>query len=165
MANIFEVKLDLDKQTSMQVVRIRQGDHSGTTIKAYLFDHGTPYSVQNTFKAVNFVMRLPDGEHYYRKNIDTFGTGYVQVTIDEDEAASVAGRTCLAYFSIAVTNTEAYSTSAFTVIVEPDALADALPPDSYDDAIDQAIAQYIEDEGLALTMTVDANGFLQIALT
>ena len=153
MANTFQLKLDLDKQTSMQVVRIRQGDQSGTTIKAWLYDHGTTYTVPNTAKGVYFQMRLPDGEHYYSKSIDASGAGYVQVTLDEEYAASEAGRVVNAYFKIVVTNSETYSTAPFVVVILPDALEGMSVPESYDSEIQDAIDRCNDAAEILETLT------------
>lgn len=160
--NTFNLALDLDKSVSRTspVVRLRQGDHDGTTITASVYDHGSAASL--TGATAYFEMLLPDNAHYYRKAATASG-GSVSVTVDETEAASVVGRACNAYFTFTIGGST-YSTAPFTVVVLPDALADAVPPDSYDDAIDQAIAQYIEDEGLQLTLTV-TDGDLTIAIT
>lgn len=160
--NTFSIVLDLDKSIPRKppTVRLRQGDSDGTTISAQIFDHGTALSA--TVSACDFVMRLPDSTHYYRKSA-TYSGGVATVLVDETQAASVTGNTALAYFQLTV-GTSTYSTGAFTVFVEPDALDNATPPDSYDDAIEQVIEDYIENTGLALTMTV-TDGDLQIALT
>jgi hypothetical protein len=44
-------------------------------------------------------MKLPDGTHYYRKGA-SWADGTATVTIDERQAASVVGRTVLAYFTV-----------------------------------------------------------------
>lgn len=134
--NTFDLRLDLDKGlTPKQVVRIRQGDELGTTIAAAIFDHGT--LVTTAPNACHITMRLPDGTHYYRKAA-TWADGTATVTIDETQAASAVGRTSLAYFQLTY-GTDLLSTGAFAVIVEPDALADATVPESYDSAIQEAI--------------------------
>lgn len=127
MANTFHLRLDLDKQSPMQVVRIRQGDRDGTTIRADLYDHGTAYTIPQAMKGIYFVMRLPDGEHYYRKATDGGGTTYVTVTIDEVEAGSVTGSTALAYFQLVTNDSARLSTSSFEVVVLPDAMDGAQP--------------------------------------
>ena len=135
--NTFDVSLDLDKGVTRQpqVVRIRQADHDGTTIHATIYDHGAPLA--STPSACSFAMRLPDGAHYYRKTA-TYSGGVASVTIDETQAASVAGRTVLAYFSVTF-GTSVYSTGAFAVIVLPDAVGDDELPEDYDSEIQAAI--------------------------
>jgi hypothetical protein len=158
--NTFDLRLDLDKgRTPGQVVRIRQGDTDGTTINAAVYDHGTALS--GTVTACSIVMKLPDGTHYYRKGA-SWADGTATVTIDERQAASVVGRTVLAYFTVTV-GTVQYSTGAFAVIVEPDATANAVVPDSYDDEIQEYVRQYIESGGIQLVQTV-VDGDLLLSL-
>ena len=134
--NAFDLRLDLDKSTnSRQVVRLRQGDHDGTVIAATIYDHGAALS--GTVSACTFVMKLPDGTHYYRKGA-TWAGGTATVTVDERQAAGTVGRTRLAYFTLTV-GTAQYSTGAFAVVVEPDAVGDAELPEDYDTAIQEAI--------------------------
>ena len=135
--NTFDIALDLDKGMTRQpqVVRVRQADHDGTTIRATVYDHGEPLA--STPDACSFLMKLPDGAHYYRKYA-TWVDGAAIVTIDEQQAASAAGRTMLAYFMVAI-GANVYSTGSFAVIVEPDAVGDAELPESYDSAIQEAI--------------------------
>jgi len=61
------------------------------------------------------------------------------VTIDEAQAANAVGRTDTAYFQLLQGSTVVASTESFTVVVLPDALADATVPESYDSAIQDAI--------------------------
>ena len=141
--NTFDVSLDLDKQsTTMQVVRIRQADHDGTTIRATVYDHGEPLALTGAEKRVEFKMRLPDGTHYYatEATIVTASPAVLQVTVNEREAASAVGRTCNAYFSITPSSSNAYSTGSFAVIVEPSAVVDASAAETYDSYVEQAIA-------------------------
>jgi hypothetical protein len=158
--NTFDLRLDLDKgRTPGQVVRIRQGDTDGTTIRATIYDHGTALS--GTVTACAIVMKLPDGTHYYRKGA-SWADGTATVTIDERQAASVVGRTLLAYFTVTVGDSQ-YSTGAFAVVVEPDATANAIVPDSYDDEIQEYVRQYIEGGGIQLVQTV-VDGDLRLSL-
>lgn len=134
--NQFDLRLDLDKgMTPGQVVRIRQGDEGGTTIAAAIYDHGM--AVTDAPDACHIAIRLPDGNHYYRKAA-TWADGTATVTIDETQAASAVGRTSLAYFQLTY-GTDLLSTGAFAVIVEPDAVGDAELPEDYDTAIQDAI--------------------------
>ena len=139
--NTFDLRLDLDKLdldkrlTPGQVVRIRQGDHDGTTIRAAIYDHGV--AVTEAPDACHIAMRLPDGSHYYRKAA-TWADGTATVTIDETQATSAVGRTSLAYFQLTY-GTDLLSTGAFAVVVESDAVGDAELPEDYDTAIQEAI--------------------------
>ena len=134
-----ECALTLDlvktKQRQQQTIFVRQGDQNGTTIVAAITDHGA--AISGTVTACAIVMKLPDGTHYYRKGA-SWADGTATVTIDERQAASVVGRTLLAYFTVTVGDSQ-YSTGAFAVVVEPDAVGDAELPEDYDTAIQDAI--------------------------
>lgn len=134
--NTFNLTLDLSKRGVIQTVQIRQGDQNGTTIVATITDHGVAAST--TGLTARFSMRLPDGTHYYRKAASLSGN-VATVTLDEAQAASAVGRTDVAYFQLLQGSTVVASTESFTVIVLPDALADATGPESYDSAIQEAI--------------------------
>ena len=136
--NTFNLTLDLAKakQRQQQTIFVRQGDQNGTTIVATITDHGVAAST--TGLTARFQMRLPDGTHYYRKAA-TLSGNTATVTIDEAQAASAVGRTDTAYFQLLQGSTVVASTESFTVIVLPDALADATVPESYDSAIQDAI--------------------------
>ncbi len=134
--NTFDLTLDLSKRGPFQSVPIRQGDKNGTIIRATITDHGVAVSTSGL--TARFVMRLPDNEHYYRETATLSGST-ATVTIDEAQAASAAGRTDVAYFQLLQGTDVIASTESFTVIVLPDALADATVPESYDSAIQEAI--------------------------
>lgn len=136
--NTFNLTLDLAKakQRQQQTIFVRQGDQNGTTIVATITDHGVAAST--TGLTARFSMRLPDGTHYYRKAASLSGN-VATVALDEAQAASAVGRTDTAYFQLLQGSTVVASTESFTVIVLPDALADATGPESYDSAIQEAI--------------------------
>lgn len=160
--NEFTVRLDLAKGRArqQQTVFVRQGDKNATTIVATITDHGVAAST--TGLTARFSMRLPDGTHYYRKPASLSGNT-ATVTIDEAQAASVVGRTDVAYFQLLQGTDVIASTESFTVIVLPDALADATVPDSYDDEIQEYVRQYIESGGIQLVQTV-VDGDLRLSL-
>jgi hypothetical protein len=136
--NTFNLTLDLAKakQRQQQTIFVRQGDQNGTTIVATITDHGVTASTSGL--TARFCMRLPDGTHYYRK-VATLSGNVATVALDEAQAASAVGRTDTAYFQLLQGSTVVASTESFTVIVLPDALADATVPESYDSAIQEAI--------------------------
>ena len=136
--NTFNLTLDLAKakQRQQQTIFVRQGDRNATTIVATITDHGAAASTSGL--TARFQMRLPDGTHYYRKAASLSGNT-ATVTIDEAQAASAVGRTDVAYFQLLQGSTVVASTESFTVVVLPDALADAEVPESYDSAIQDAI--------------------------
>ena len=136
--NTFNLTLDLAKakQRQQQTIFVRQGDKNATTIVATITDHGAAAST--TGLTARFQMKLPDGTHYYRKAASLSGN-VATVALDEAQAASAVGRTDVAYFQLLQGSTVVASTESFTVIVLPDALADAEVPESYDSAIQDAI--------------------------
>lgn len=134
--NTFNLTLDLNKGKVTTPIRIRQGDLDGTTIHALILDHGATADLTGLTAA--FVMELPDGEHYYRKAATVSGNT-VTVTINEEQAASVTGRTTRAYFQLLQGSTVKASTGSVTVDVLPDALEGHTVPEDYDSAIQDAI--------------------------
>lgn len=136
--NTFNLSLDLGKGrvSNPPKVRIRQGDLNGTTIAALVLDHGTAADLAGL--TARFLMELPDGEHYYRKDATVSGST-VTVTINEAEAASVTGRTTNAYFQMLEGETVRASTGSVIVEVLEDALEGKTVPESYDSAIQDAI--------------------------
>jgi len=136
--NEFTVRLDLakGKARQQQTVFVRQGDKNATTIVATITDHGA--AAVTSGMTARFQMRLPNGTEYYRKAASLSGN-VATVALDETQAASVAGRTDTAYFQLLQGSTVVASTESFTVVVLPDALADATVPESYDSAIQDAI--------------------------
>jgi hypothetical protein len=142
--NTFEFALDLSKQTAMEPLRLRQGDKNGTEVRATIYDHGTLVTGSYTSRVC---LSLPDGEHYYRK-AGTFSAGVATVTIDEQEAASVVGRS-YGYIQLLSGSTVIASTASFPVLVLPDATADATVPESYDDQIQEYVDAWLEAQGFA----------------
>ena len=161
--NTFNLRLDLDKSTVVQVVTIRQGDADGTTIAATVYDHGALADLSGiTSGAIE--MKLPDNEHYYRKAATVNGsTSTVSVVVDESEAASVPGRACNAYFTLS-DGTSEYSTASFVVTVLADATDNATPGESYDDYIQQYVIDWLTEQGAEVTLTV-TDGDLDISIT
>lgn len=133
--NTFNLRLDLDKAPTLPLwVTIRQGDKNGTTISASIYDHGT--LLAGSYNA-RIAFRLPDDEHYYRKDA-TFSSGVATVTIDETEAASVTGNT-VGYFEILSGSTVIASTASFGIHVLQSATEGMTPGENYDTAIQDAI--------------------------
>lgn len=136
--NTFNLQLDLDKSTVVQVVTLRQGDIDGTTISATVYDHGELADLSGISSAyVEFA--LPDGTHYYRGSATVSGS-VVTALVDESQAASVPGRACNAYFSLidATTGNE-YSTASFVVAVLASAVDGMELAESWDNEIQAAI--------------------------
>lgn len=134
--NEFNLRLDLDKSSAIQVVTLRQGDVDGTTVSATVYDHGALADLSGISSAyIEFA--LPDGTHYYRGSASVSGS-VVTALVDESQAASVPGRACNAYFSLS-DGTHEYSTASFVVAVLPDATDGLTPGETYDSAIQAAI--------------------------
>ena len=151
--NTFNLTLDLAKakERQQQTIFVRQGDRNATTIVATITDHGVAASTSGM--TARFSMRLPNGTEYYRKTA-TLSGNTATVTIDEAQAASAVGRTDVAYFQLLQGTTVVASTESFTVVVLPDALADATVPESYDSAIQDAI-DALDDAVEQLPATVE----------
>lgn len=151
--NEYALTLDLAKakQRQQQTIFVRQGDKNATTIVATITDHGVAASTSGM--TARFSMRLPNGTEYYRKAASLSGNT-ATVTIDETQAASAVGRTDVAYFQLLQGSTVVASTESFTVVVLPDALADATVPESYDSAIQDAI-NALDDAVEQLPSTVE----------
>ena len=136
--NTFDLRLDLDKSSAIQVVTLRQGDVDGTTVSATVYDHGALADLSGISSAyIEFA--LPDGTHYYRGSASVSGS-VVTALVDESQAASVPGRACNAYFSLvdATTGNE-YSTSSFVVAVLASAVDGMELAESWDNEIQAAI--------------------------
>lgn len=135
--NVQNITLELSKEPiPAQIVRMGQGDSSGTTIRATLYDHATIPSLSGVY--ATFYMRLPDGTHYVRDANCTLEGNVITYVVDEEHCCAVAGYTDEAYFELTDGAYE-YSTSRFRVKVERAANDGATPPESWDTGIDEAI--------------------------
>lgn len=144
--NTFNLSLDLDKLSQLQVVRIRQGDVEGTAIIATIYDHGALADLSSVTDAC-LEFTLPDGTHYYRKAATVSSSAHtLSVLVDETQAASVPGSACNAYFSFSKGGSD-YSTASFLVQVLKDATDGATPGESYDDYIEQYVDDWLEQRG------------------
>lgn len=141
--NTFDLTLDLSKQVSMEPLRLRQGDKSGTTVRAIVYDHGELVSGSYTAR---IAMRHPGtGATYYRET-GTFSNGVATFTIDEQYAATVTGRTT-GYVQLLQGSTVIASTADFPVVILRDATEGAVPGEVYDSAIEDALAELDEATG------------------
>ena len=141
--NTYNLKLDLAKDYYGSTVptvgvALRQGDKQGCTIVADLYDHGERFTQAGL--TAYFVMELPDHAHYYREAA-TYSAGTVSITIDETEAASVAGTSDNAYFELLDGDTVIASTRAIKVLVLPDARGGKHPGETYETETAALIAQ------------------------
>lgn len=141
--NTFAFTLDLSKTAYMEPLRIRQGDHNGTTVQATILDHGVALDGSYTAR---FCMRHPGtGATYYRET-GTYANGVATIALDEQYAASVPGRTT-AYIQLLQGSTIIASTSDIPVVILHDATEDAVPGEVYDSAIEDALAELDEATG------------------
>ena len=141
--NTFAFTLDLSKTAYMEPLRIRQGDHNGTTVQATILDHGVALDGSYTAR---FCMRHPGtGATYYRET-GTYANGVATIALDEQYAASVPGRTT-AYIQLLQGSTVIASTSDIPVVILRDATEDAVPGEVYDSAIEDALAELDEATG------------------
>lgn len=132
------VTLDVTKDRLPSLVRLGQGDKNGTQLVATILDDGEPFSL--TGYTVRFAMRLPDNYASYGVN-GTVSGNQATFLIDESYAASVAGKTDVAYVEILQGDTVICSTSRMNVIVLPSAYEGVDPAHIWDNGLDEAIAR------------------------
>ena len=136
--NTQRIALDVSKAaTPAPVVRIGQGDASGTTIVATVYDNGVAADLSG-MSAV-FCMRLPNGRNYVRDPRCDVSGSTVTYVVDESHCAAVAGSTDEAYLEILQGGSLVYSTQRFRVVVLRSVLDGAVPTESWDTAIDALI--------------------------
>lgn len=127
------VSLDISKSQGVtQMVRIGQGDKSGTTIVATVYDNGTAFDM--TGMAAKFLMRTP-GNAYVEDESVTVNGNTLTYVVDEEHCASTAGVTDECYFQILQGETVIASTSRFSMRVLRAATQGADPAHSYSDDI------------------------------
>lgn len=132
------ITVDLSKQlTRPQVVRLGQGDKSGTTLVADIYENGAAYNL--TGKTARFSMRAPDGSSSYSVASSSTSGNKATFNIDETYAASVAGKTDTAYIEILSGSTVICSTSRITVVVYRSASQGLPVSGAYSDALEEAI--------------------------
>lgn len=150
--NTFDLgTLELDKRWRGKRVHLRQGDKSGTTIAAKVYDHGV--QLAETGLSAKFVMGLPDNEHYYRSDA-IYSSGTVSITVDETYAASVSGD-AFGYFQILRGDSVIASTETIMVTVLPSATDGKSEGKDYDDEIVRTIRKWLEEHPEATTTVQD----------
>lgn len=152
--NTYAFDLDLDKRFSDQVVIIGQSDHNGTALTATLYKDGTRFTTSNL--TAYFAMKLPGGGNYYRKE-GTYNGGVITVTLDEEYAGAVAGKTDVAYFEIHQGSTVIASTARFLVVVLESATHGMTEGYRYDDEVIAAVHEWLDAHPEKVT-TVQPNG-------
>ena len=149
------VKLDINKQASMQVLRLGQGDRNGTTLVAELYDGGSPYSLSG--KTARFTMRTPDRQSSYSVASSSTSNNTATFNIDERYAAGVAGTTDVAYIEVLSGSTVICSTSRMRVICLQSATEGVSPSQMHDNGLDAAIAAANTAASSANTAASNAN--------
>lgn len=160
--NTQHIDLDVSKSPTMpQHVRIGQGDSSGTTIVATVYDNGVAATLAGM--SARFCMRLPGGRQYVRDSDCAVSGSNITYVVDEEHCAAVRGRTDEAYFEILAAGSVVYSTNRFTVHVLRGVTDGAVPGETYDTEIERAIqrandaAEAAEEAAGGVTPLMDAS--------
>ena len=152
--NVQRIDLDISKRDALtQMVTIGQGDASGTTIEATVYDNGAQISLSG--KSARFEMRLPDGKSYVRDTNCTVSGNKITYTVDEEHVGAVPGITDEAYFDILDGQSVIYSTNRFRLRILKSARTDAKPAESWDTEVDAMIAR--GDAAIAASQQATAN--------
>lgn len=156
--------LDVSKRPdASQTIRVGQGDRGGTTILADMYDNDAALDL--TGKTVRFMARLPGGLYYIRdSNVGVSGNRATYV-VDERHLCAIAGYTESAYFEV-TSGTTVMTTQRFRIEVLRSALDGTIPGESYDSAVEEAIANANEAaeearaaaEGTVVVMTATRRG-------
>lgn len=159
--NTQTISLDVTKPAAIPpVVTIGQGDKSGTTLVANIYDDGTALTL--TSYSVKLCIQTPNGAGYYECD-GTVSGSTATFAIDETYAGTVAGVSKIAYVEIISGSTVICSTNRFTVVVLQNGTEGADPSGAYTNGV----AQFLEDaqeqlddaiEG-ALSTKADADGY------
>lgn len=136
--NTQSISLDVSKAVApAPCVRIGQGDASGTTIVATIYDNSQAASLAGM--TARFCMRLPNGRDYVRDPNCQVSGSTITYVVDEAHCASVAGATNEAYFELMQGASVVYSTGRFRVEVLRSVLDGTRPAESWDNAVDELI--------------------------
>lgn len=136
--NVQNIILDISKPDAIiPMVTIGQGDASGTTIVASIYDNGKEVSLAG--KSAMLEVRLPDGESYVRDVNCTVSGSKITYTVDEEHVGAVAGVTDEAYFDVLDGPTVIYSTNRFRLRILRSAHDGAVPAENWDNAVDALI--------------------------
>ena len=154
MMNTQTLDLDLSKDgLGGNLVRVGQGDKSGTTIKAYIFDGGNDAALSDFVGYLEVL--LPNKRNYYRA-VATVEGNVATVTVDENKLCSVPGYTDEAYFAFEKDGVR-YSTERFAIEILRCATEGQQPAKNWDDAIDQLISRGSAAVSAANTAATNAN--------
>lgn len=136
--NTQTLDLDLSKDgLGGNLVRVGQGDKSGTTIQAYIFDNGEDAALSGFVGYLEVL--LPNKRNYYRA-VAALEGNVATVTVDENKLCSVPGYTDEAYFAFEKDGVR-YSTERFAIEILRCATEGQQPAKNWDDAIDQLISR------------------------
>lgn len=136
--NTHTIELDLSKDSlGGNLVRVGQGDKSGTTIKALIYDGGAEASLAGYTGYLEVL--LPNKRNYYRAQC-TISGNVATVTVDENKLCSIAGYTDEAYFAFEKSGIR-YSTERFAIDILRCATEGQQPAQNWDDAIDNLISR------------------------
>lgn len=162
--NVQSMMLDVSKQPQISpVLYLGQGDKNGTTLEAAIYDGGIPLSLSG--KGAVFALKSPNGQAYYEVS-GTVSGNVATFAIDETYAASISGKSEVAYVEITEGDTVIASTNRFTVIVLESAEEGADPSQAYSsgivEATERAIAAAEAAEGVVMddipTMSANIKG-------
>lgn len=131
--------LDISKATGVQAVNLGQGDASGTTIVARIYDNGVEYDMRG--KTAVFVMRLPGKAGYVRDDRCVVSGSTVTYVVDERHCCVTRGMTDEAYFDVIVNGVVIASTSRFKVRILRAAESEGLPAGTYDTRVEALIEE------------------------
>ncbi|MCI6547485.1 MAG: phage baseplate upper protein [Coriobacteriaceae bacterium] len=151
--NTITLELDISKQGTGDCVRVGQGDASGTTIRALIYDNGQEVTLSGA--TVWLVVLQPDKRHYYRGQCTVSGNAATCV-IDESKLCSVSGFTDEAYFTV-TKGGATYSTNRFAIDILRSALDGQKPAQNWDAAVDDLIARGNAAVNSANTAASNAN--------
>ena len=129
------VSLDISKSQGVaKLVRIGQGDRSGTTIVATVYDNGTAFDM--TGMAAKFLMRTPGNGYVEDAHVNVSGNTLTYV-VDEEHCAATAGVTDECYFQILQGETVIASTARFSMHVLRAAMQGADPSRAWTNGIEE----------------------------
>ena len=152
--NTHTIELDLSKDSlGGNLIRVGQGDKSGTTIKALIYDGGAEASLSGYTGYLEVL--LPNKRNYYRAQC-TISGNVATVTVDENKLCSIAGYTDEAYFAFEKSGIR-YSTERFAIDILRCATAGQKPAQNWDDAIDNLISRGNAAVSAANTAATSAN--------
>ena len=136
--NTQTLELDLTKDgLGGNVVRVGQGDKSGTTLKAYIYDGGADAALSGYTGFLEVL--LPNKRNYFRAAC-TISGNVATVVLDEAKLCQVAGYTDEAYFTFEKSGVR-YSTERFAIDILRCVTNGMQPAKNWDDAIDSIITR------------------------